>query len=289
MLNRFFFILVFFMFLTPNVFAIDVSYNCPLDGSGKVDRAEFTSAAKICFAPATNYAITYEAMALCTTNPETEMRAGRDLDNVCHFVHKTTDTPIDFTLTNSASTSFAATIPQVGTYTHALAITKNEYTIAGEIEFNGTIYGTNEARNALGGGNFCGPPTGSYKISSFYSDTLTGATLLAACYATSKGASPQSGTLIADSLSIQEFDADIVGLGVLLNSAGNVATNEASVTSYANSYEFASPFTVTASTTSLTFSVSLDQALRIITQPAGSNVIAYLAYLGDFNLKVEAN
>ena len=65
MLNRFFYILVFFMFLTPNVFAIDVSYNCPLDGSGKVDRAEFTSVFKTCFAPATNYAITYEAMALC--------------------------------------------------------------------------------------------------------------------------------------------------------------------------------------------------------------------------------
>lgn len=289
MLNRFFYILVFFMFITPNVFAIDVSYNCPVDGNGKVDRAEFTSAAKVCFAPATNYGITYEAMALCTTNPETEMRAGRDIDNVCHFVLKTTDTPIDFTLTNSSATSFVATIPQVGTYTHALAITKNEYTITGEIEFNGTIYGTNEARNALGGGNFCGPPAGSYKISSFYSDTLTGATLLAACYATSKGASPQSGTLIADSLSTQEFDADVVGLGVLLNSAGNIATSAASVTSYANSYEFASPFTVTASTTTLDFSVSLDQALRIITQPAGSTVIAYLAYLGDLNLKVEAN
>ena len=52
MLNKFFLTVFFLLFLTPNVFAIDVSYNCPLDGSGKVDRAEFTSAFKTCLSPA---------------------------------------------------------------------------------------------------------------------------------------------------------------------------------------------------------------------------------------------
>jgi hypothetical protein len=266
-----------------------VSFNCPVDADGKADRAEFTSASKICFAPAKSYGATYEAVALCTTNPETEIRAGRDLDNVCHYLLTTSDTPIVVNSTNTSSYSFEATLPPEGTYTHAFIMTKNEYTVTGEIEFNGTIYGTNEARNNWGVGNFCGPPIGAYKISTLYNNVLTGGTLLSTCYATSKGDSPLTGTLTVDSLTSSGFDADIDGVGILLDASGAVATNESAAKSYINSHEFDTPFTVSPNTTNLIYGVSMDQALRMITIPAGSLVVGYLTYLGDVNFKVEAN
>lgn len=285
---KFILIISFLLFLAPNVSAIDSSWNCPLDENGKIDKSQFLSGAKVCFAPALSFTVTYESLALCTTDPEAELRAGRELDDVCHFLLRTTDTPIALTMTNSASSSFAATLPGVGTYTHAMIITKNEYTVQGELEFNGPIVGTNDGRDSVGYGNFCGVPSGDYKISTLYLEELSGSTLLAACYGESKE-TPEIGTLTVDSLGTTGFDADIISLGLLLDVSGEVATSEASVKSFFQSYSFPTPFIVSASTTGLTYGLSNDQAFRLITQGGGGNVIAYLAYLGDFNFKVTAN
>ena len=290
-MHKFILTISFILTLSLNAFAIDASYNCPLDENGKIDKAEFVAAEwKICFAPALSFTVTYESLALCSTDPETEVRAGRELEDVCHFLLRDTDTPIVLSMTNTASSSFASTLPGVGTYTHAMIITKNEYTVQGEVEFNGPIFGTNDGRDAVGLGNFCGAPSGSYKISTLYTETLSGATLLANCYSESKGASPTIGTLTVDSLATTGFDADVTGFGILLDESGEVATNEASVKSYFQSYLLPSPFVVSPTTTSLTYGLSNDQALRLITHGDGvSAVIAYLAYLGDFNFKVETN
>ena len=285
---KFILIISFLLFLAPNVSAIDSSWNCPLDENGKIDKSQFLSGAKVCFAPALSFTVTYESLALCTTDPETELRAGRELDDVCHFLLRTTDTPIALTMTNSASNSFAATLPGVGTYTHALIITKNEYTVQGELEFNGPIVGTNDGRDSVGYGNFCGVPSGDYKISTLYEEVLSGASLLAACYGVSKE-TPEIGTLTVDSLGTTGFDADVIGFGLLLDVSGEVATSEASVKSFFQSYSFPTPFIVSASTTGLTYGLSNDQAFRLITAGDGVNVVAYLAYLGDFNFKVTAN
>ena len=287
---KFILVISFILFSIPNVFAVDSSYNCPLDENGKIDKSQFLSGAKVCFAPALSFTVTYESLALCTADPEAELRAGRELDNVCHFLLRTTDTPIVLAMTNTVSSSFAATLPGVGTYTHAMIITKNEYTVQGEMEFNGIIYGTNDGRDMFGQGNFCGAPSGDYKISTLYSEDLSGASLLAACYSTSKGASLSIGTLTVDSLATDVFDADVTGFGLLLDASGEVATNEASVKSYVQSYLFPTPFTVSASTTGLTYGISNDQAFRLVTHGDGrGGVIAYLAYLGDLNFKVTAN
>ena len=285
---KFILIISFLLFLAPNVSAIDSSWNCPLDENGKIDKSQFLSGAKVCFAPALSFTVTYESLALCTTDPETELRAGRELDDVCHFLLRTTDTPIALTMTNSASNSFAATLPGVGTYTHAMIITKNEYTVQGELEFNGPIVGTNDGRDSVGYGNFCGVPSGDYKISTLYLEELSGSTLLAACYGESKE-TPEIGTLTVDSLGTTGFDADVIGFGLLLDVSGEVATSEASVKSFFQSYSFPTPFIVSASTTGLTYGLSNDQAFRLITAGDGVNVVAYLAYLGDFNFKVTAN
>jgi hypothetical protein len=192
-------------------------------------------------------------------------------------------------MTNTASSSFAATLPGVGTYTHAMITTTNEYTVQGEMEFNGPIIGTNDGRDMFGYGNYCGAPSGDYKISTLYLEDLSGASLLAACYSTSKGESPSIGTLTVDSLDSEGFDADITGFGLLLDASGEVATSEASVKSFFQSYPFPTPFTVSASTTGLTYGLSNDQALRLITFGGGTYVTAFLAYLGDFNFKVTVN
>lgn len=285
---KFILVISFILFLMPNVFAIDASFNCPLDENGKIDKSQFLSGAKVCFAPALSFTVTYESLALCTTDPEAELRAGRELDNVCHFLLRTTDTPIVLAMTNTVSSSFAATLPGVGTYTHAMIITKNEYTVQGELEFNGPIVGTNDGRDAVGFGNFCGVPSGDYKISTLYLEELSGSTLLAACYGVSKE-TPEIGTLTVDSLASNGFDADVTGSGLLLDVSGEVATSEASVKSFFQSYLFPTPFTVSTSTTGLTYGLSNDQAFRLITDGGGGHVIAYLAYLGDLNFKVTAN
>tara|TARA_B100000787_G_C16175061_1_gene288536 strand:+ start:871 stop:1737 length:867 start_codon:yes stop_codon:yes gene_type:complete len=288
-MKKIFLIASFFLYLTSNVFAADIALNCQVDSDGKFDRTQFASAMKVCFVPATSYVVTYEMVGLCTKNPETEIRAGRNIDNVCHYLLETTDDPIVVNMTNTASTSWNSTVPGVGTYTHAIIITKNEYTVTGEMEFNGIIAGSNEARNDWQQGRFCGPPNGDYKISTLYGSSLSGGNLLATCYANSKGSSPQSGTLTVDSLSSSAFDADIVGVGVLLDASGEIATNEAATKSFVQAYEFPTPFTITPNTTTLTYGVSTDQAMRIITNPAGVAVVALIAYLGDVNFKVEAN
>jgi len=287
---KFILVISFILFSIPNVFAVDASYNCPLDENNKIDRSQFIAGGNVCFAPALSFTVTYESLALCTTDPETEVRAGRELDDVCHFLLRTTDTPIVLSMTNTATSSFAATLPEVGTYTHAMIITKNEYTVQGEMEFDGAVIGTNDTRDAVGYGNFCGVPSGDYKISTLYLEELTGATLLAACYGVSKE-TPQTGTLTVDSLASTGFDADVTGFGLLLDVSGELATSEASVKSFFQSYPFPSPFTVSASTTGLTYGMSNDQALRLITtgHPGSGNVVAYLAYLGDFNFKVTVN
>ena len=285
---KFILIISFLLFLAPNVSAVDSSWNCPLDENGKIDASQFLSETKICFAPALSFTVTYESLALCTTDPEVELRAGRELDDVCHFLLRTTDTPIVLTMTNTASNSFAATLPGVGTYTHAMIITKNEYTVQGELEFNGPIVGTNDGRDSVGYGNFCGVPSGAYKISTLYEEILSGASLLAACYGESKE-TPEIGTLTVDSLDSRFFDADVTGFGLLLDASGEVATSEASVKSFFQSYPFPTPFTVSASTTGLTYGLSNDQAFRLVARRVGGSVTAYLAYLGDFNFKVTAN
>ena len=285
---KFILVISFILFSIPNVFAVDASYNCPLDENNKIDRSQFIAGGYMCYAPALSFTVTYESLALCTTDPETEVRAGRELDDVCHFLLRTTDTPIVLSMTNTATSSFAATLPKVGTYTHAMIITKNEYTVQGEMEFDGAVIGTNDTRDAVGYGNFCGVPSGDYKISTLYLEELSGSTLLAACYGVSKE-TPEIGTLTVDSLASNGFDADVTGSGLLLDASGEVATNEASVKSYVQSYLFPTPFTVSTSTTGLTYGLSNDQAFRLITDGGGGHVIAYLAYLGDLNFKVTVN
>jgi hypothetical protein len=156
------------------------------------------------------------------------------------------------------------------------------------MEFNGPILGTNDGRDAVGYGNFCVAPVGDYKISTLYLEELSGSTLLAACYGVSKE-TPEIETLTVDSLASNGFDADVTGSGLLLDVSGEVATSEASVKSFFQSYTFPTPFTVSTSTTGLTYGLSNDQAFRLITDGGGGNVIAYLAYLGDLNFKVTAN
>ena len=282
------------MLLTKS-YAVDAAFNCDTDSNGKVSitnelETQFTSS---CFAPAESFEITFDSIALCTANPETEYGAGRNIDDTCTYVLQRTDDQITVNMSNTASTSFPAVLPGVGTYTHALLTISKFSSIKAEMEFeDGTAFGANDGRDGTGAGTFCGPPLaaeGNYNVSTFYnSATFTTAETLANCYGTSRSANKNSGTLVTDTLNPMEFGNSFAGLGLLLDSDYNLASDEADSAYHLLSYPFSTPATVDAETVSMNYKFSTDQAHRIWYTPVGAGqVVILMSYLGDFNLVVE--
>ena len=304
---RYFYLIAFSVFsyaaFLSNSYAIEAEYNCDTNGNGKVSTTSELSSGGwknlslgTCYAPAESFEIVFDSIALCTANPETEYGAGRNIDDTCTYVLNRTDDQVTVNMSNAASTSFPAILPGVGTYTHALLVTSKFYKIKAEIEFeNGLGVAANDARDNQSSGNFCGPPLeaqGNYSVSTFYDfASFTLAQTLANCYATSRNASKNTGVLNTDSLLPTEFSNSATGLGLLLDSDYNLASDESDTVYYLFPYEFATPVTVNAETTSMNYKFSTDQAHRIwyMTVGVGSpHIIVLMSYLGDFNLVVEA-
>ena len=299
---RYFYLIIFLVItsvvLLTKSYAVDPSLNCDTNSDGKVsitNELDTTAFAILtCYAPAESFEITFDSIALCTANPETEYGAGRNIDDTCTYVLKRTDDQLTVNMNNLASTSFPAILPGVGTYTHALFSISKLSSIKAEMEFeNGLATAANDARNGAGVGTFCGPPLaaqGNYKVSTFYnaagfaiSDTL------ANCYGTSRSTNKNSGTLETDTLWPYEFINSRTDLGLLLDSDYNLASDEADAAYLLFPYEFSTPVTVDADTISMNYKFSTDQAHRIWYQPIGAGqVIILMSYLGDFNLVVEA-
>ena len=299
---RYFYLIIFLVItnvvLLTKSYAADASLNCDTNSNGKIsitsELQQGMGGIYQCYAPAESFEITFDSIALCTANPETEYGAGRNIDDTCTYVLKRTDDQITVNMNNVASTSFPAVLPGVGTYTHALFTISNLSSIKAEIELeNGTAIAANDARNGAGAGTFCGPPLaaqGNYNISTFYNaESFSPGDTLANCYGTSRSANKNSGTLETDTLSPFEFSNSVTGFGLLLDSDYNLASGEADTAYHLFPYEFSTPVTVDAETVSMNYMISVDQANRIFYMPQGfGTVIILMSYLGDFNLVVEA-
>ena len=299
---RYFYLIIFLVIintvLLTKSYAVDTSLNCDTNNNGKVSITNELNTTPgqldTCYAPADSFEITFDSIALCTANPETEYGAGRNIDDTCTYVLKRTDDQITINMSNTASTSFPAVLPGVGTYTHALLTISNLSSIKAEMEFeNGIAFGANDARNGVGAGTFCGPPLaaqGNYNISTFYTNwPLQIGDILANCYNTSRSANKNSGTLETDTLWPFEFSNSVAGLGLLLDSDYNLASDEADTAYHLLSYQFATPATVDTETVSMNYKFSTDQAHRIYYMAiAEGQVNIVMSYLGDFNLVVEA-
>ena len=236
-----YFCLIIFLVVTSAVlltksYAVDASLNCDTNSNGKVsittELQQGMGGVFQCYAPAESFEITFDSIALCTANPETEYGAGRNIDDTCTYVLNRTDDQLTVNMSNVASTSFPAVLPGVGTYTHALFVISNLSSIKAEIEFeDGMALAANDARNGAGAGTFCGPPLqaqGNYNISTFYNaGSFTPGDTLANCYGTSRNANKNIGTLETDTLSPFEFSNSAAGFGLLLDSDYNLASDEA--------------------------------------------------------------
>ena len=98
-----------------------------------------------------------------------------------------------------------------------------------------------------------------------------------------------TGVLNTDSLLPTEFSNSVAGLGLLLDTDYNLASDESDSVYFLQPYEFAAPVTVNSETTSMNYKFSTDQAHRIWYMTAGApNIVVLMSYLGDFNLVVEA-
>ena len=93
---------------------------------------------------------------------------------------------------------------------------------------------------------------------------------------------------MTDTLNPIFFSNSFAGLGLLLDSDYNLASDEADSAYHLLSYPFSTPATVDAETVSMNYKFSTDQAHRIWYTPVGAGqVVILMSYLGDFNLVVE--
>ena len=127
-----------FLFLFNANAEVEAIPYCPMNGD-KIDVSEISSLGvlTVCDAPVTSFNIEVFQLALCTSDP-TEFLKGNEIENPCFYLwdHNQGDNAISFGVTKSSETSFPATLPPTGVYTHGFGTISATTGITAEFEFD---------------------------------------------------------------------------------------------------------------------------------------------------------
>ena len=133
-------ILILFLLLTSNSYS---NYDsCPMNGS-KIDVSELSNittgsgSLKMCDAPVDSFNIVVHQLTMCTSDP-IDYLLGNTTENPCVYLWNTSngDDAISFGVTKSSETTFPATLPPTGVYTHGYASLSTSLNINIELEFD---------------------------------------------------------------------------------------------------------------------------------------------------------
>ena len=275
--------------------------SCPYEGT-KIDRSELININRpagiisyVCEAPVDSFNIVFKQLAMCTSDP-TDFLNGTSEDDPCIYLMNTNtgDSELSIGITSSAETSFQATFPPTGTYTHGYSLLDKTIGITAEYEVNGAILAANEDGNAWQGATFFGPGNRTVTMENLVDDLWQ----LSTEGFTSSQSSKNTINFAYDSLSTSEFQSTLsqthpttgnVQMMYLTNSDGKVASTFSEVQDVLIVETYASPTIITDQTSEISFKYSPDLAGRIIWEETMGQWVAFGFMLGNIKFSMEFN
>ena len=264
--------LIFFCVISQTVSISNAEAAACTVTDGVYSEAEIKSG---CEATPDLYEIVIFKMYLCTSAPTIPTTSATVVLTNCSQVFNNatgatasvsgTDSSIDLTGTYSK--------PPVGTYTHGYAMMDNTFGITASFQIDGSMIG-----EAGGSGVFCRTVSGSGTHSS--TSTHSNAS---SCSATSTAGEKFTETLthfggVGESWTVQDTAENINGTsasitGILVDSSGNLASDESEVDKLEGLVSFASAITFTPNITSVTMSFNLGEGMSLHRGAGAGDVI----------------
>ena len=292
------------LFYVEYLFAANGYDNCPMN-EGKIDVSEITNVTtgsaplKTCDAPVSAFNLTVHALGMCETDP-TDFITGNTNSDPCFYMWNTDtgDTAISFGVTTSSETSFPATLPPTGVYTHGFATISATIPISIEMEFDEQkMFAGNSDATAwdIAGGpqKFVAGGDRTMRMQDFALGNIYGFTELLS----ESQSSFNNYKFEYDSLELQSFSNTL--LGTVPNDKGSIrdiyltddnndlASGYDSVTKMIIMDQYASPIRITDQTSTITYKYSPRYAARMTFSPVGDNWIVTSILFGDTQFEME--
>ena len=295
--------LTFFVFIIQ-AFTLNAFANwdaCPYEGT-KIDRSELININRpagmfsyVCEAPVESFNIVFKQLAMCTADPTDFLNGTSEVDPCIYLMNTNTgDSELSIGITSSAETSFQATFPPTGTYTHGYTLLDKTIGITAEYEINDVIFAANENGNAWQVSTFFGPGNRTVTMKNLVDDLWQ----LSTEGFTSSQSSKNTINFAYDSFSTSQFlntlsqthpttgNAQIM---YLTNSDGKVASTFSEVQDVLIVDTYASPTIITDQTSEISFKYSPDLAGRIIWEETMGQWVAFGFMLGNIKFSMEFN
>ena len=300
---KFIFLLVAINALNSNAYASSVD-NCPYEGT-KIARGELVDLTRpegttsyLCQAPVESFEIVINQLAMCTADP-TQYLNGSDEVDPCVYLMNTRngDDPLTIGMTSVAETSFPATFPPTGIYTHGYALIDKTIAITAEYEVNNTIRAGNEAGNGTIEGTFFGPGNRTVTMKNLEDGLWT---LSTEAFSSSQS-TKNTMNFVYNSLSITQFlntlsTTSALGnahMNYLLKTDGKLASTYSEVDGLLLIETYGDPKVVTDQTTEILYKFSPDLAGKIVWEKmnfgAGDVWIASGFLLGNIRFTMDFN
>ncbi len=280
-------LITFFIFIVSGkLYAANGFDNCPMNGD-MIDVSELsnvttgTDPLKTCDAPVSAFELTFHALGMCNSDP-TEFLLGNSTVDPCFYLWNTAegDSSISFGVTSSSETSFPATLPPSGVYTHGFATISTIMPISIEMEFDEEkMFAGNSDATAwdLAGGpqKFVGGGDRTMRMQDFALGNYYGFTEL---FSESQSSfnnykfeydSLLTGSFLNQALGSSPIDNGNTRDAFLLNTNNTLADNYDDVAKMVIMDEYADPITITDQINTITYKYSPRYAARLTFSPTG--------------------
>ena len=257
------------IFVFELTFTNDVKAECNTT-SGVISKADIIDDG--CAHTPDFYEIVIYKMYLCTSSPTIPTTTSNvDLTNCEQIFNNDDGATASVTQGGEVDLTGTYTRPANDTYTHGYAMMDNTFGITASFQIDGSMIG-----QAGGTGVFCRTVSGS----GTHSSTSTHSNG-SSCSATSTAGEKFTETLthfggVGEAWTVTDIAENINGTsasirGILVDSSGNLASNEGEVDKLEGLVSFANPITFTPNITSVTMSFNLGEGMSL--HQAGANVI----------------
>jgi hypothetical protein len=274
-----------FFYIEP-LYAANGFDNCPMNGD-KIDVSELANVTtgeaplKTCDAPVSAFNLTVHALGMCDSDP-TDFILGNSSSDPCFYMWNTDtgDASISFGVTTSSETSFPATLPPTGVYTHGFATISATIPISIEMEFDEQkMFAGNSNATAwdLAGGpqKFVAGGDRTMRMQDFALGNYYGFTELLS----ESQSAFNDYKFEYDSLQLQSFSNTLLGTSptdkgsirdiYLIDDNNDLASGYESVTKMIIMDQYASPIRITDQINTITYKYSPRYAARMTFSPTG--------------------
>jgi len=263
------FLILATIFIFELTFTKDANAACS-ETSGVLSKTDITDDG--CASTPDLYEIVIFKMYLCTSSPTLPTTTSTvDLTSCEQIFNNDDGATASVTQGGEVDLTGTYTRPADNTYTHGYAMMDNTFGITASFQIDGSMIG-----QAGGTGVFCRTVSGSGTHSSTSSHSNG-----SSCSATSTAGEKFTETLthfggVGESWTVQDTATNINGTsasitGILVDSSGNLASDESEVDKLEGLVSFANPITFTPSITSITMSFNLGEGMSL--NQAGTDII----------------